>query len=56
MADSEILRYLSIKTGLGLKFLSKDEKISIALEDLMARKFIALYRRMEGAENTYMTS
>jgi predicted nucleotidyltransferase component of viral defense system len=34
MADSEILRYLSIKTGLGLKFLSKDEKISIALEQL----------------------
>ncbi len=34
MADPEILRYLSIKTGLGLKFLSKDEKISIALEQL----------------------
>lgn len=34
MADPEILRYLSVKTGLGLKFLSKDEKISIALEQL----------------------
>lgn len=34
MADPEILRYVSVKTGLGLKFLSKDEKISIALEQL----------------------
>ena len=34
MADPEILRYLSAKTGLGLKYLSKDEKISIALEQL----------------------
>jgi len=34
MADPEILRYLSTKTGLGLKYLSKDEKISIALEQL----------------------
>jgi hypothetical protein len=34
MADPEILRYLASKTGLGLKYLSKDEKISIALEQL----------------------
>lgn len=34
MADPEILRYISAKTGLGLKYLSKDEKISIALEQL----------------------
>ena len=34
MADPEILRYLSAKTGLGLKYLSKDERISIALEQL----------------------
>jgi len=34
MADPEILRYLALKTGLGLKYLSKDEKISILLEQL----------------------
>jgi len=34
MADPEILRYLASKTGLGLKYLSKDEKISIILEQL----------------------
>ena len=34
MADPEILRYLAAKTGLGLKYLSKDEKISIVLEQL----------------------
>lgn len=34
MADPEILRYLSAKTGLGLKYLSKDERISIAMEQL----------------------
>ncbi len=34
MADPEILRYISAKTGLGLKYLSKDEKISIVLEQL----------------------
>lgn len=34
MADPEILRYISTKTGLGLKYLSKDEKISIVLEQL----------------------
>jgi len=32
MADIEILRYLATKTGLGLNYLSKDEKISIILE------------------------
>lgn len=34
MADPEILRYISAKTGLGLKYLSKDEKISVVLEQL----------------------
>lgn len=34
MADPEILRYLSARLGLGLKYLSKDEKISIALEQI----------------------
>ncbi len=34
MADPELLRYLSARTGLGVKYLSKDEKISIALEQL----------------------
>lgn len=34
MADPEILRYISAKTGLGLKYLSKDEKVSIVLEQL----------------------
>lgn len=34
MADIEILRHLAAKTGLGLKYLSKDEKISVALEQL----------------------
>ncbi len=34
MADPEILRYLAAKTGLGIKYLSKDEKISIVLEQL----------------------
>ncbi len=34
MADPEILRYISTRTSLGLKYLSKDEKISIALEQL----------------------
>ncbi len=34
MADIEILRYLASKTGLGLKYLSKDERISIILEQL----------------------
>lgn len=34
MADPDILRYISTKTGLGLKYLSKDEKISIVLEQL----------------------
>lgn len=34
MADLEILRYLSSKTGLGIKYLSKDEKISILLEQI----------------------
>jgi len=34
MADPEILRYLASKTGLGLKYLSKDEKVSIILEQL----------------------
>lgn len=34
MADPEILGYISTKTGIGLKYLSKDEKISIVLEQL----------------------
>jgi predicted nucleotidyltransferase component of viral defense system len=34
MADIEILRYLAAKTGLGLNYLSKDEKISIILEQM----------------------
>jgi len=34
MADPEILRYLASKTGLGIKYLSKDEKISIILEQI----------------------
>ncbi len=34
MADPEILRHISAKTGLGLKYLSKDEKVSIVLEQL----------------------
>jgi len=34
MADPEILRHISAKTGLGLKYLSKDERISIVLEQL----------------------
>ena len=34
MADIEILRYLATKTGLGLNYLSKDEKISIILEQI----------------------
>ena len=34
MADPEILRYVAAKTGIGLKYLSKDEKISVILEQL----------------------
>lgn len=34
MADIEILKYLATRTGLGLNYLSKDEKISIILEQL----------------------
>ncbi|CAJ36712.1 nucleotidyl transferase AbiEii/AbiGii toxin family protein [Methanocella arvoryzae] len=34
MADEELLRYAALKTGLGLKYLSKDEKVSLALEQL----------------------
>jgi len=34
MADLEIIRYIALKTGLGLKYLFKDEKISIALEQI----------------------
>jgi hypothetical protein len=34
MADPEILRYVAARTGLGLKYLSKDEKISLMLEQL----------------------
>lgn len=34
MADIELLRYLARKTGLGLNYLSKDEKISIILEQV----------------------
>jgi len=34
MADIEILRYLAMKTGLSLNYLSKDEKISIILEQM----------------------
>jgi predicted nucleotidyltransferase component of viral defense system len=34
MADPEILRYLAAKSGLGLNYLSKDEKISMLLEQI----------------------
>lgn len=34
MADIKILRYLAARTGLGLNYLSKDERISIILEQL----------------------
>lgn len=34
MADPEMLRYVAARTGLGLKYLSKDEKISLMLEQL----------------------
>jgi len=34
MAEIEILRYLAARTGLGLNYLSKDEKISIIMEQL----------------------
>lgn len=34
MVDPEIIRYMSVRTGLGLKFLSKDEKLSIVMEQL----------------------
>jgi hypothetical protein len=37
MADPELLRYLSARTGLGVKYLSQDEKISVALEQLRDR-------------------
>lgn len=34
MADPDILRYLAARSGLGLNYLSKDEKISILLEQV----------------------
>ncbi len=34
MADREFLRYVARKTGLGLHYLSKDEKISLLLEQV----------------------
>lgn len=34
MVDPDILRHISVKTGLGLKYLSKDEKVSIVLEQV----------------------
>jgi predicted nucleotidyltransferase component of viral defense system len=34
MADPEILRRYAVKTGLGLKYLAKDERISLALEQV----------------------
>lgn len=34
MADIELLRYMATKTGLGMKYLSKDEKLSFMLEQL----------------------
>jgi predicted nucleotidyltransferase component of viral defense system len=37
MADPELLRYLAAKSGLGIKYLSKDEKISILLGELRTR-------------------
>jgi predicted nucleotidyltransferase component of viral defense system len=37
MADPELLRYLAAKSGLGLKYLSKDEKISILLGEIRSR-------------------
>ena len=37
MADPELLRYLAAKSGLGLKYLSKDERISILLGEIRTR-------------------
>jgi len=37
MADPVLLRYLAAKSGLGLKYLSKDEKISILLGEIRTR-------------------
>ncbi len=37
MTDPELLRYLAAKSGLGLKYLSKDEKISVLLGELRTR-------------------
>jgi predicted nucleotidyltransferase component of viral defense system len=37
MADPELLRYLAAKSGLGLRHLSKDEKISILLGEIRTR-------------------
>ncbi len=37
MADLTLLRHLAAKTGLGLKYLSKDEKISVLLCDIRTR-------------------
>jgi len=37
MADPELLRYLAVKSGLGLKYLSKDEKITILLGEIRIR-------------------
>lgn len=37
MADPELLRYLAAKSGLGIKYLSKDEKISILLGEIRTR-------------------
>ena len=34
MVDREILRLYALRTGLGLKYLSKDEMISVALKQL----------------------
>lgn len=34
MVDREMLRLYALRTGLGLKYLSKDEMISVALKQI----------------------
>lgn len=43
MADQNIIKYISAKTGFGLKFVSKDEKISLLLArltNLLDKRFV----------------
>jgi predicted nucleotidyltransferase component of viral defense system len=54
MVDPDILRHISVKTGLGLKYLSKDEKVSIVLEQVRGLFSDDLRLRLEAAkENSY---